>query len=47
MLANNLRKSFASAYIVAGKRTPMGGFQSKLSGYKAPELGGFAIDAAM
>jgi acetyl-CoA C-acetyltransferase len=32
---------------VAGKRTAMGGFQSKLQQFKAPQLGAFAIQGAL
>lgn len=34
-------------WIVAAKRTPMGRFQGELVSYSAPQLGGFAIRAAM
>jgi acetyl-CoA C-acetyltransferase len=34
-------------YILAAKRTPMGGFQGELSGLSAPELGAAAIRAAL
>ena len=33
--------------IVAAKRTPMGAFQGALAPHTAPELGGFAIAAAL
>ncbi|MEZ8092783.1 thiolase family protein [Photobacterium swingsii] len=33
--------------IIAAKRTPMGSFQGELSGLSAPELGGWAIAAAL
>ena len=36
-----------SVYIVAAKRTAIGGFLGKLSKFKAPELGGFAIKGAL
>jgi len=32
---------------VAGKRTAIGGFQSKLSRFRASELGALAINGAM
>jgi acetyl-CoA C-acetyltransferase len=35
------------AVIVSGARTPIGKFLGSLSSFKAPELGGFAIKAAM
>ncbi len=35
------------AFIVSGARTPVGKFQGTLSPFKAPELGGFAIRAAI
>ncbi|MDT7934470.1 MAG: acetyl-CoA C-acyltransferase [Sphingomonadaceae bacterium] len=34
-------------YILAAKRTPMGGFQGELAGLSAPELGAAAIRAAL
>jgi acetyl-CoA C-acetyltransferase len=41
-------KSIGNAvYIVAAKRTPIGSFLGKLSGFSAPELGGFAIKGAI
>ena len=33
--------------ILAGARTPMGGFQGELAGMAAPELGAAAIKAAL
>ena len=36
-----------SVVIVAGARTPMGGFQGSLSGVSAPELGAIAIKEAV
>src|SRR5690554_1096750 len=36
-----------SVVIVAGARTPMGGFQGSLSGVSAPELGAIAIEEAV
>jgi len=35
------------AFIISGARTPVGKFQGTLSPFKAPELGGFAIRAAI
>jgi len=46
-LTKVLKKSMSSVYIVAGKRTAMGGFQSKLQQFKAPELGSYAIQGAL
>ncbi len=34
-------------WIVSAKRTPIGRFQGQLQGYSAPQLGAFAIKAAM
>ena len=34
-------------YIVAAKRTAIGSMGGKLSGFQAPELGGFAIKGAL
>ena len=34
-------------WIVSAKRTPIGRFQGQLQGYSAPQLGAFAIQAAM
>ena len=36
-----------SVFIVAAKRTAIGSFMGKLSKFKAPELGGVAIRAAL
>jgi acetyl-CoA C-acetyltransferase len=36
-----------SIFIVAAKRTPIGGFLGKLSKFKAPELGSIAIRSAL
>ena len=35
------------AFILAGARTPVGKFQGSLSPFQAPELGSFAIRAAI
>ena len=42
-----LKKSFSVAYIVAGKRTPIGSFMGKLSQFKATELSSLTIRAAL
>lgn len=34
-------------FIVAAKRTPIGGLMGALSGYTAPQLGAMAIKAAL
>ena len=36
-----------SVYIVAGKRTPIGSFNGKLSSFQAVELGEFAVKGAL
>jgi len=36
-----------SVYIAAAKRTPIGAFNGRLSGFTAPELAGFAIRGAL
>lgn len=48
MLVKKVVQSFVSeAYIVAGRRTPIGCFMGKLSHLKGCELGAIAIKAAM
>ena len=37
----------SKAFIVAGKRTPIGSFQGNLSSISAPELGSIAIDSIL
>ena len=39
--------SQTQSYIVAGRRTPMGGLQGDLASMSAPELGAVAIRAAI
>jgi acetyl-CoA C-acetyltransferase len=40
-------KLISSVYIVAARRTPIGCFLGKLSGFTGPQLGGFAIKGAL
>lgn len=52
MSGNNLRyyssgRKFNDVVIVSATRTPMGSFQSTLSGLSASQLGGIAIEAAV
>jgi len=42
-----MEKTMPDIVILAGSRTPMGGFQGELSGMTAPELGAVAIRAAV
>jgi acetyl-CoA C-acetyltransferase len=47
MLWKGVKRQMSAVYIVAGRRTAMGGFQSKLSKFRAGELGAFAISGAI
>ncbi len=46
MVFLNKNKTMKEVFIIAAKRTPIGGFMGSLSGFTAPQLGAMAIQKA-